>query len=147
MSGMPADRVAGVLTVLAGVTLGIASWLIEFNPNQLTLSARFFPGLLAGLLIVLGTLLAFRPGPRPLGEVLGEIADRRALLFAGALLVYFLTFRYVDFRIGTWLFTLVAMWLLGSRRPWELIVIPAAVAGLVYVTFRYGFTVLLPTWT
>jgi putative tricarboxylic transport membrane protein len=147
MSRLPADRLAGLLSIFGGLALGVGSWFIDINPNQLTLSARFFPGLLAGLLVVLGVLLALAPGPRPLGEVWAGIADRRAVLFAAALLIYFLTFRHVDFRLGTWLFMLVAMWLLGARRVWELLVIPTATALLVYVTFRYGFIVLLPTWT
>jgi putative tricarboxylic transport membrane protein len=147
MSRLPADRLAGLLSISVGLALGVGSWFIDFNPNQLTLSARFFPGLLAGALVVLGVLLALAPGPRPLGEVWAEIADLRAVLFAAALLIYFLTFRHVDFRFGTWLFMLAAMWLLGARRVWELLVVPAATALLVYVTFRYGLTVLLPTWT
>ncbi len=87
-----------------------------------------------------------RPGPDRLGEVAGILLDRRVLLFAGAVLLYFLTFRHLDFRVGTWLFMLGWMVLLGARRPLELALVPLLTALLVWLTFRYGFTVLLPTW-
>jgi putative tricarboxylic transport membrane protein len=146
MRRFPADRLLGLLAILAGAGLGLASWLIQFNPSQLTLSARFFPGLLAVLLVGLGTILAVRPGPRPLGEVVREIVDRRTLGFAALVLLYFLSFRHLDFRFGTWLFVLGSMWLLGARRPLELALVPLLTALLVWLSFRYGFTVLLPTW-
>lgn len=146
MHPFPADRLLGAVAILAGVGLGLATWLIQFNPNQLTLSARFFPGLLAVLLVGLGALLVLRPGPDRLGEVAGILLDRRVLLFAAAVLLYFLTFRHLDFRVGTWLFMLGSMVLLGARRPLELALVPLLTALLVWLTFRYGFTVLLPTW-
>ena len=69
------------------------------------------------------------------------------MLIAALFLLYCLTFRYVDFRLGTWAFTLVSLWILGSRKPVELVLIPVAVSATVYAVFRYAFTVLLPTWT
>ena len=38
------------------------------------------------------------------------------------------------------------MWLFGSRRWLELVLVPLAVSAATFVLFRYGFTVLLPTW-
>jgi len=95
---------------------------------------------------VLGGLLALRPGDLGTVDALAGLMRRRGLLIAALFLLYCLTFRYVDFRLGTWAFTILALWFLGSRKPLELILIPVAVSAAVYAVFRYGFTVLLPTW-
>lgn len=142
-----ADRVAGLVVAAAGVALGVVSYVIDINPQQLTLSARFFPLLLSAALVVLGIALALRPGEARLAETLDSLLIRRGLVVAALLLVYYLTFRHVDFRLGSWAFMILTMWGLGARRPLELVVVPIAVSGGVYAIFRYGFTVLLPTWT
>lgn len=144
---MKADRLAGVVTAVAGLGLAAASAGLDILASQPTLSARFFPYLLAGVLVLCGLALAVRPGERLLSEVVAQVLVRRGLAFAGLLLVYALTFRYVDFRFGTWAFVLAAMWVLGSRSRLELLILPLAVSAATYVLFRYGFVVLLPTWT
>lgn len=144
---MKADRLAGMITLAAGLCLAAAATQIDILASQPTLSARFFPYLLAGVLVIAGALLALSPGETPLGQVLGRLLARRGLAFGALFLVYALTFRYVDFRLGTWAFVLAAMWVLGARRPLELILLPTAVSAATYLLFRYGFTVLLPVWT
>lgn len=141
-----ADRIVGLAVVALGLVLALLVAGIEINERQSTLSARFFPGLLAGALVLLGGLLALRPGELGTADALSGLMRRRGLLIAALFLLYCLTFRYVDFRLGTWAFTILALWILGSRRPLELALIPVAVSAAVYAVFRYGFTVLLPTW-
>ena len=144
---MKADRFIGIVVVVAGFTVALAAAGIDVLPSQPTLSARFFPYLLAGALIVAGAAIAWHPGDKALSEAMGALFASRGVLIAILFAVYATTFRYVDFRLGTWVFMLLAMIVLGSRRPSELVVLPIAVSGLVYTTFRYGFTVLLPVWT
>ncbi len=141
-----ADRIVGLAVVALGLVLALLVAGIEINERQSTLSARFFPGLLAGALVLLGGLLALRPGELGTADALSGLMRRRGLLIAALFLLYCLTFRYVDFRLGTWAFTILALWILDSRRPLELALIPVAVSAAVYAVFRYGFTVLLPTW-
>ncbi|MYJ70940.1 MAG: hypothetical protein F4092_04045 [Rhodospirillaceae bacterium] len=141
-----ADRIVGLAVVALGLALALLVAGIEINERQSTLSARFFPGLLAGVLVLLGGLLALKPGELGTADALSGLMRRRGLLIAALFLLYCLTFRYVDFRLGTWAFTILALWILGSRKPLELILIPVAVSAAVYAVFRYGFTVLLPTW-
>jgi putative tricarboxylic transport membrane protein len=142
-----ADRATGIATAAAGAGLALASLRIETIAGQPGLSARFFPLLLSLALIGFGTVLAMRPGERGAADALGRLLAPRTVLLAGLLLAYFLGFPHVDFRLWTWLFMLLAMLLLGSRRPVELIAVPVAVSLAVYALFRYGFTVLLPVWT
>ena len=68
------------------------------------------------------------------------------MLSATLFLIYCLTFRYVDFRISTALFVFAVMWVLGARRPLELILTPVLVSASVFILFRFAFNVLLPVW-
>lgn len=142
---MKADRFVGVLVCVFAVAVAIATAGINVLAAN-TLSARFFPYLLAACLMLGGLFLTLRPGMTALVDVTAQLLNRRALSFGALFLAYALTFRYVDFRFGTWLFVLASMWVLGSRRPLELVSLPIVVSGLVYLQFRYGFTVMLPTW-
>ena len=142
-----ADRVVGLAVAAFGLVLAALVADIEINERQSTLSARFFPGLIAGALVLLGGLLALKPGGLTAADAVSALIRRQGVLIAALFLFYCLTFRYVDFRLGTWAFTILALWILGSRKPLELVLIPVAVSATVYAVFRYGFTVLLPTWT
>lgn len=143
---MQSDRIAGAATVAAGAALALASFAIETSPAQPELSARFFPLLLSSALVVLGIALLIQSGGRELSLALRQLFAPGALVFGGLLLAYFLSFRYVDFRLNTWLFMLVAMIAMGSRRPLELIAVPLGVSLGIYALFRHGFAVLLPVW-
>ena len=144
---MKADRLAGIAGTGAGIVLAAAASQLEILTGQPTLSARFFPYLLSCILIFGGLLLALKPGSLPLATVIEKLLRRRGLAFAAVFLIYALTFRYADFRLGTWAFVLAAMWILGSRSRLELTLLPLAISATTYLLFRYGFTVLLPVWT
>jgi putative tricarboxylic transport membrane protein len=141
------DRFLGLLIIVFGLLLGAFSYAIDFNPNQLTLSARFFPLMLAGLLVCLGLMMCLKPSPLTLRASLNKILNPKGLSVGLLLLIYFTTFRYLDFRLGSWLFMLLTMWLLGARKFWELALIPVLVSLFIYMVFRHGFVVLLPVWT
>jgi putative tricarboxylic transport membrane protein len=141
-----ADGVLGLAALGAALLLAVLSADIPVNLGVQTLSARFFPRLLALVLAGSGLVLLLAPGPRAAAAVARELLVHRRLLFGAAVAIYFLTFRYVDFRLGTFVFMAAAMWLFGGRRWLELIIVPLAVSGGAFVLFRYGFTVLLPTW-
>ena len=143
---MKADRLSGIVVVMAGLGLVAASFATDVLPDQPTLSARFFPLLLSVVLVACGLILALRPASGLLSEIAAPLFQPRVLLIAGAFLLYATTFRYIDFRLGTWAFVLVAQWALGGRKPWELLLVPLAVSATVYLVFRYGFLVILPTW-
>jgi putative tricarboxylic transport membrane protein len=143
---MKADRISGGVIMIIGLGLMIAVAQIDILDNQPTLSARFFPYVLSVILSIGGLLLAFNPGDTRFGGVLAKLLDFRGVAFAAAFLVYALTFRFVDFRFGTWAFLLVTMWIMGSRKLLELLILPISISAIIFLLFRYGFTVLLPTW-
>nr|WP_323782858.1 tripartite tricarboxylate transporter TctB family protein [Amylibacter sp.] len=143
---MKADRLAGPLVILSGASLFLATTQIDVLSGTGSLSARAFPFVLSGLLVLCGLILTIQPQDTPLSGVVHALKNPRTTLFASLFLLYALTFRYVDFRFGTWVFMLASMWVLGSRNWVELLVLPLSVSAIVFVLFRYGFTVLLPVW-
>jgi putative tricarboxylic transport membrane protein len=145
-TSMKADRLAGSVTAVAGLALAAITAQIDILASQPTLSARFFPYVLAAILFVGGLALMLKPGEALLGTVVGKLMARRGVAFATVFVVYALTFRFVDFRLGTWAFVLATMWIMGSRNRLELIAVPVAVSAVTYLLFRHGFTVLLPVW-
>ena len=140
------DGVLGLLAIAAGVLLAVASTGIPVNLGVQTLSARFFPQILALVLAASGLMLLVAPGPGDAKHAVRSLLEQRRLLFALAMAIYFLSFRYIDFRFGTFVFMAATMWLFGSRKWVELIAVPLAVSLGAFVLFRYGFIVLLPTW-
>ena len=145
---MRADRATGLVLIALGLTMGLVSTAIPVSTTQqLAVSARFFPYLLCGAMVAFGLGFVFLPGEKRLRDVLRSIFVRQAIVLAGLIFLYLVTFRHVDFRFGAWAFMVATMWSLGSRKPLELILIPLAISGGVYLVFRYGFLVLLPTWT
>ncbi|MEQ8709790.1 MAG: tripartite tricarboxylate transporter TctB family protein [Rhodospirillales bacterium] len=140
------DRLAGGAVLLGGIALLAGTTFIDVNALQSDLTARFFPTLVSLGLIACGLLLAARPSGRLTASSLSSLVNQRAILTAALFLVYCLTFRHVDFRLGTALFVLTVMWVLGARRPIELILTPLLVSASVFLLFRYAFNVLLPVW-
>jgi putative tricarboxylic transport membrane protein len=140
---MGSDRVLGLILLAVALTAGGLSVTIPAGLGTATLSPAFFPQVLAGLLGVAGVWLIVAGRSR---VTWGEVLDRRVLLVGAALLAYYLSFAYVDFRVGTFLFMAAAMAALGARRPAELLAVPLATALGVFAVFRYGFGTLLPTW-
>lgn len=141
-----ADAILGVVIVLFGIACWLYSRQIPLAGDAGTLSARFVPELMAISFVLLGAVLAIRKSTRDVAIVARLLGERQRLLMAAAVAIYFLSFRIVDYRVGTFLFMAVAMWLMGSRR-WIEIVVALAVSIGTYLVFRYGFTVLLPTWS
>tara|TARA_R110002110_G_scaffold3344_2_gene17049 strand:+ start:419 stop:859 length:441 start_codon:yes stop_codon:yes gene_type:complete len=140
------DRLAGGTVLLGGIVLLAGTAFIDINELQSDLTARFFPTLVSMGLIFCGTLLAVRPSERLLASSAAALFNHRALISAALFLIYCLTFRYVDFRLSTALFVFGVMWVLGARRPLELVLTPVLVSGSVFILFRFAFNVLLPVW-
>ena len=139
------DVVAGAVLAIVGA---LFTWLaagIDPGPDMNTLRPNFFPLLctagitLAGLFILV-TGLRSEPRPQP------DLVDRRLVTVGALMAIYYLTFEHVDFRFGSWLFVLLTMVVLGCRKPLQLLLVPVLTAGGAYLSFRYIFEILLPTW-
>lgn len=111
-----------------------------------TLPASFFPLLCAAGLALTGLILlvrGLRAPPEPLPALLEPRVGGLGLLMA----VYFGSFQHLDFRLGSWIFALLAMVILGNRSVPQLVIVPIVLTAAIYLTFRYLFTILLPVWT
>ena len=145
-SGIKSDQAVGIAVAVFGISLAMWTSQVDILDNQPTLSARFYPYLLAAIFIMTGLFLAVRPVETYLRDTIRKLLSVNAILFASLFLLYALTFRYVDFRVGTWGFMFISMWILGSRNWIELMGLPLFVSAGIYSLFRYGFTVMVPTW-
>ncbi|MGQ7792464.1 tripartite tricarboxylate transporter TctB family protein [Faunimonas sp. B44] len=139
------DSVAGLALVLVG---GVATYLslqVDAGPSALTLPPNFFPLLCTIGTVVIGVALmvqAARAEPQPQPSLL----DRRVAAVLGLMLVYFVTFEHVDFRVGSFVFVLATMLVMGCRSLAQLALVPLGVVAAVYFTFTSLFSILLPTW-
>jgi putative tricarboxylic transport membrane protein len=55
-----------------------------------------------------------------------------------------LTLEWLGFVVGSYLFLIVAMWILGGRRIVLNLVVSALVLTAIYVVFQTAFSVVLP---
>ena len=141
------NRLLGLIALLMGVGVFVAGFGIDVPPGgEDSLSPRFFPQLLGVVLTLLGGALCVQGGGESLQAVWTRLASLRSAGLLGLTALYTLGFGLMDFRLATCVFMAGGMWVMGTRNRVELVVIPLAVALLVYALFRYGFLVLLPVW-
>ena len=139
------DILSGLAAVAGGAALIYVSLNIDVAPGQTALNARFMPILAAACIVACGIGIAAKgflaePTELPFG------INPRVTAIMVAFLAYFLSFEHVDFRFGAWALTLICMYVLGARSPVQLVLTPLLTAAVIYLTFRYGFEVILPTW-
>ncbi len=140
------DILSGLAAIIVGATIIYVSLGIDIAPGQTTLNARFMPLVAASCIVLCGVVILVKgfiaaPAPLPFG------VNPRVMAITALFLAYFLSFEYVDFRFGAWVLTLASMYVLGGRKPLQLVLTPVLVSAIVYLVFRYGFIVILPTWT
>ena len=140
------DIVSGAVVFALGVALGVASLFIDISPQRTTLTAQFFPLLVAGVFAACGVGIFVR-GWRAERQPMPFLFTRKMLGVAGLLVAYFLTFPIMDFRVSSWAMVLGGMWVLGNRNPRQLIWIPLIISIAIWLVFRFLFSVVLPTWT
>ena len=120
-------------------------------------SAGSYPMVATGVMVVCGLLIAADttrapPVERAPGESLPQqfvrlLTPRVLIAFTLAIALYMLALEPIGFPISSYVFLVVSMALLGSRR-WLLNLIVSAVAlGVIYAIFQTVFSVVLPTGT
>jgi hypothetical protein len=138
------DILSGLFILFIGAIAFILGQMIEVPPSP-SLSARFFPMLCGAGLVAMGGGIIYQ-GIRGAPAPLPFLFDARVGAIMAAFLVYFMTFAFVDFRVGAWAMMLVGMVILGARNPRQLLLVPIGVSAATYLMFRYGFKILLPIW-
>lgn len=135
----------GVVLLILSSTAGYLAFQISSGPGQTTLPPNFFPMLLAIAMFVIGILMVIK-GVKESSAPLEKLMNRTQALIAILVVLFFLGFEYVDFRLAGWIFVILTMLVLGCRKPRDLTLIPIGIVAGIYVMFHYVLGVELPTW-
>ncbi|MEO6319020.1 MAG: tripartite tricarboxylate transporter TctB family protein [Polaromonas sp.] len=120
-------------------------------------SAGSFPMFATAVMVITGLLIAgqtarAKPLPGPQGESLlqqfvRQITPGVLVGFTLSIAVYMALLDVLGFLIASYLFLVVSMWILGSRRMVLNLVVSALSLAAIYVIFQTAFTVVLPAGT
>jgi len=142
------DRLMGAGAVVAGAVIFGATLrfprLEDGAPGP-----ALFPQILAGLMVVFGALLAFRPerAPAPPAEASAGGDRRRAAvnvaLVFGAIVAFMVVAPVAGFLLTTTGILFILMWRLGAA-PWRAALAAAGLTLFVYVVFGKVLRVPLP---
>ncbi|MDR7149780.1 putative tricarboxylic transport membrane protein [Hydrogenophaga palleronii] len=118
-------------------------------------SAGSFPMLATAVMVITGlvnVMQALRETPSPAQE--GESLPRQFMRqltpgvligFTLAIVAYMLALEWVGFLLSSYVFLVISMWLLGSRRIVLNLVVSALSLGAIYMIFQTVFSVVLPS--
>lgn len=149
-------RLPGELTFMVLIVVFSAFMLwASYGISQFTsiTSPGVFPMLCAATMLVTGLMSLVKTAKARLvlddGETWAQQLVRKLLplqlvLFTGLIVAYMLLLEVLGFLVASYLFLVVSMSLLGSKRVGLNIVISAVVLAAIFVVFRTAFSVVLP---
>lgn len=138
------NRLLGCITLVVGVAVWLAAGSIQMPPDSHTLSPQFFPKLLAAALVLLGAALAARGDGQSFEAVCSKMRHPRNICLAACTLAFTVAFGHIDYRLLCPVYIAAVLWILGRRKPKDIILISLSATTILYLLFRYGFMVLLP---
>lgn len=152
-----AQRQAGEL-VFVVLLLGLAVFLLwhayEISGFESLASAGSFPMAAAFLMVVCALQFvwrAFKAKPAFSGSVVAvfrsKVLPPVVLWVSLAMLVYMVLMDRMGFLASSYLFLVSTMLLLGSRRLWITLLVPAVFLGVIHLVFETLFSVILPAGT
>ena len=118
-------------------------------------SAGAFPMACAATMLVTGLMNLVRSARSPWPSQDGswwtqwrsKMLPLRLAVFTLLIVAYMLLLEWLGFLLASYLFLLVSMQVLGSRRFGLNLLVSAVVLAAIFVVFRTAFSVLLPTGT
>ena len=137
----PTDAVAGVLFIGFGLFFGLSSLLQLELGTALRMGPGYAPLVLAGVLLLLGVLIllgSLRSAPEPVGRV----AWRGMMFLLPAPILFGLTVRGLGFVPAIFLATLLASFASPRMKPWQAVVLAAAVT--LFSTLVFSVALGLP---
>lgn len=116
-------------------------------------SAGSFPMAASALMLVCSLIIVAQavkmpppPGHASLAsKFMKQLLPPTLLLFTLALVAYMLTLEWLGFVVGSYLFLVAGMAILGSRRWVFNAAVAAGMLAAIYVVFQTAFSVVLPT--
>lgn len=134
-----ADRdvwAGAVLMIVSMIGIFLSSALPEASTG---LSAGFFPRLLFVCLLLCGIGIAFQGWKRSIKIPIPKFNWKKVLPIILMILLYSNLLEYLHFRLSTFLFMMVSMYILGLRKPLSLGAISVIVTATIYFLFAYVF--------
>lgn len=153
-SRLPGELTFMVLIVLFSAFMLWASYQIS-RFDSLS-SPGFFPMVCAATMLVTGLMslvktarsrLALEPDQSVFQQFVLKLAPKALVLFTVLIVAYMLLLEVLGFIVASYLFLLLSMQVLGSKR-WGLnLVVSAVVLAAIFVVFQTAFSVVLPAGT
>lgn len=147
---LPGELTFMVLAVaLSAFMLWAAYGISQFESIS---SPGVFPMLCAALLLITGLMSLVKTAKARLqleGETffqhfVRKLAPLQLVLFTVLIVAYALTLEILGFLLGSYLFLLLSMQVLGSKRIGLNLLVSAVVLAAIFVVFQTAFSVVLP---
>lgn len=152
-------RLPGELTFMVLIVLFSAFMLwtsYQISRFDSLSSPGFFPMVCAATMLVTGLMslvktarsrLALEPDQSVFQQFVQKLAPMTLVLFTALIVAYMLLLEVLGFIVASYLFLLLSMQVLGSKR-WGLnLVVSAGVLAAIFVVFQTAFSVVLPAGT
>lgn len=149
-SRLPGELTFMVLAVaISAFMLWAAYGISQFESIS---SPGVFPMLCAALLLITGLMSLVSTAKARLqleGETffqhfVRKLAPLQLVLFTALIVAYALTLEILGFLLGSYLFLLLSMQVLGSKRIGLNLLVSALVLAAIFVVFQTAFSVVLP---
>lgn len=150
------SRLPGELTFMALIVLFSAFMLwASYNISGMDSlsSPGFFPMLCAGTMLLTGltslrqavrSKLELQPGQTVFERFVHKLAPFTLVMFTVLIVAYMLLLEVLGFLVASYLFLLLSMQVLGSKRPGLNVLVSLVVLAAIFVVFRTAFSVVLP---
>ena len=149
-------RLPGELTFLL-LSVAFSSFMLWASYNisrfESVSSAGVFPMLCAAVLVVTGLMgllksakgqVVLQPGESLTQQFVRRMAPLQLVLFTVLIVAYMLLLEVLGFIVASYLFLLLSMQVLGSKRFGLNLVVSAVVLAAIFVVFQTAFSVVLP---
>lgn len=151
------SRLPGELTFMVLIVLFSAFMLwTSYNISGFASlsSPGFFPMVCAGTMLLTGLIslrqaarskLALEPQQTVFAQFVQKLAPLTLVLFTVLIVAYMLLLEVLGFLVASYLFLLLSMQVLGSKRLGLNALVSAVVLAAIFVVFQTAFSVVLPS--
>lgn len=140
------NLISGFCIVIIGIIL--LSQTFALNDAMLSegIHPMDYPRALIYILLVLGAIIIFKPCDSACSKP-GDIPifSFRSCTVALTLVLYALLLDYLGFALTSFLATCCAGYIMGWRRIWSLLLINFFGISIIWILFKYGLKILLPS--
>lgn len=148
-------RLPGELTFM-GLSVVFSAFMLwasyRISQFESISSPGVFPMVCAAALLITGLMSLVKTARAKLDlgqesfwqQFVRKLAPIQLVLFTALITVYALTLEVVGFLVGSYVFLLLSMQVLGSKRLGLNLVVSAVVLAAIFVVFQTAFSVVLP---